>query len=144
VEPPPFFGRNEAELRACASNAVDMAEGAFDMTAMRLTVDGETVADLSVYRAATPRFALWVPEDNLLESDERVADSVADGYQVMLSPLSEGAHEVVISIPGPQTVTIAYRLAVDSGAAAAPGESGATPSSLAGEETAALGGDGPR
>jgi hypothetical protein len=69
VEPPPFFGRNEAELRACASNAVDMAEGAFDMTAMRLTVDGETVADLSVYRAATPRFALWLPEDNLLESD---------------------------------------------------------------------------
>jgi hypothetical protein len=69
---------------------------------------------------------------------------VADGYQVMLSPLSEGEHEVVISIPGPQTVTIAYRLAVDSGAAAAPGESGATPASLAGEETAALGGDGPR
>lgn len=69
MEPPPFFGRNEAELRACASNAVDMAEGAFDMTAMRLTVDGETVADLSVYLVATPRFTLWLPEDNLLESD---------------------------------------------------------------------------
>ena len=129
MEPPPFFGRDEAELRACASNAVDMAEGAFDMTAMRLTVDGETVADLSVYRAATPRFTLWLPEDNLLESDQRVADSVADGYQVMLSPLSEGEHEVVISIPGPETVTIAYRLAVVSGAAAAPGEPGATPAS---------------
>jgi hypothetical protein len=46
-----------------------MAEGAFDMTAMRLTVDGETVADLSAYRVATPRFTLWLPEDNLLESD---------------------------------------------------------------------------
>jgi hypothetical protein len=129
VEPPPFFGRNEAELRACASNAVDMAEGAFDMTAMRLTVDSETVADLSAYRAATPRFALWLPEDNLLESDQRVADSVADGYQVMLSPLSEGEHEVVISISGPETITIVYRLAVVSGAAAAPGERGATPAS---------------
>jgi hypothetical protein len=129
LEPPPFFGRTEAELRACASSAVDMAEGAFDMTAMRLTVDGETVADLSVYRAATPGFALWLPEDNLLGSEQPVADSVADGYQVMLSPLSEGAHEVVISIPGPQTVTIAYRLAVVSGAAAAPGEPGATPAS---------------
>jgi len=144
IEAPPFFGRDEAELRACAGNAVDMAEGAFDMTAMRLTVDGETIADLSPYRAATPRFALWLPDDNLLGSEQRVADSVADGYQVMLSPLSEGEHEVVISIPGPQTVTIAYRLAVVSGAAAAPGEPGATPSSLAGEETAALGGDGPR
>ena len=39
------------------------------MTAMRLTVDGETVADLSVYLVATPRFTLWLPEDNLLESD---------------------------------------------------------------------------
>lgn len=128
VEPPPFFGRDEAELRACASNAVDMAEGAFDMSAMRLTVDGETIADLSAYRAATPRFTLWLPEDNLLESDQRVADSVADGYQVMLSPLSPGMHEVVISIPGPETVTITYRLAVVSGAVAATGEPGATPS----------------
>jgi hypothetical protein len=33
VEPPPFFGRDEAELQACASNAVDMAEGAFDIPA---------------------------------------------------------------------------------------------------------------
>ena len=105
-----------------------MAEGAFDMSAVRLTVDGETIADLSPYRAATPRFALWLPEDNLLESERRVADSVADGYQVMLSPLSEGEHEVVIAIPGPETVTITYRMAVVSGAAATTGEPGATPS----------------
>ena len=128
MEPPPFFGRDEAELRACASKAVDTAEGAFDMSAMRLTVDGETIADLSAYRAATPRFTLWLPEDNLLGSDQRVADSVADGYQVMLSPLSPGEHEVVISIPGPETVTITYRVAVVSGAVAATGEPGATPS----------------
>ena len=129
VEPPPFFGRDEAELRACASNAVDMAEGAVDMSAMRLTVDGETIADLSRYRAATPRFALWLPDDNLLGSDQRVADSVADGYQVMLSPLSEGEHELVISIPGPEPITITYRLAIVSGAATEMGEPGATPSS---------------
>jgi hypothetical protein len=129
VEPPPFFGRAEAELRACANNAVDMAEGAFDMSAMRLTLDGETIADLSPYRAATPRFALWLPEDNLLGSEQRVADSVADGYQVMLSPLGEGEHELVISIPGPEPITITYRLAIVSGAAAAMGEPGATPPS---------------
>jgi hypothetical protein len=127
VEPPPFFGRDEAQLRACARNAVAMAEGAFDMTAMRLTVDGETIADLSPYRVATPRFALWLPDDNLLGSEQRVADSVADGYQVMLSPLGEGEHELVISIPGPEPITITYRLAVVSGAAAAIGEPGATP-----------------
>jgi hypothetical protein len=129
VEQPPFFGRDEAELRVCASNAVDMAEGAFDMTAMQLTVDGETLVGLSSYRAATPRFALWLPEDNLLGSEQRVADSVADGYQVMLSPLSEGEHELMISIPGPEPITITYRLTIVSGAAAVLGEPGATPSS---------------
>jgi hypothetical protein len=119
VESPPFFGRDEAELRQCASDAVDMAESALDMTAMQLTVDGHTIADLSSYRADTPLFTLWLPEGNDLGSDRTVADSVADGYQIMLSPLAEGAHEVVISLPGPQAgviITITYHLTVMSGA----------------------------
>ena len=61
-----------------------------------------------------------------------MADSVADGYQVMLSPLSEGEHEVVLSIPGPEIVTITYQLMVVSGGyVAAPGQPGATPSASA-------------
>jgi len=129
VEPPPFFGRDEAELRRCAIEAVDKAEGAFDMDRMRLTVDGQDVPDLSAYRVTTPRFTLWLPEDNVLGATSRVADSVADGYQVMLRPLSEGEHEVEISIPGPETVTITYQLTVVSGGyVASPGSPGATPS----------------
>ncbi len=46
VEPPPFFGRDETELRRCAGEAVDQAESALDMSAMAVTVDGETVGDL--------------------------------------------------------------------------------------------------
>ena len=34
VEPPPFFGRDESELRRCATAAVAMAEREQDMTAM--------------------------------------------------------------------------------------------------------------
>ena len=128
IEPPPFFGRDEAELRRCAIEAVDAAEGAFDMDAMRLTVDGHDVPDLAAYRVTTPRFTLWLPEDNVLGATGRVADSVADGYQVMLSPLGEGEHEVVISVPGPETTTVTYQLTVVSGHAAVRGEPHATPS----------------
>jgi hypothetical protein len=50
----------------------------------------------------------------------------------MLSPLSPGEHEVVITIPGPQgeePVTITYTLTVVSGSnAEAVGSSRATPS----------------
>jgi hypothetical protein len=116
VEPPPFFGRDEAELRNCATNAVDMAENAFGISTMRLTVDGQDVTDLSAYRAVTPLFTLWLPEDNLLGATRRTANSVADGYQVMLSPLSEGEHVVEIVNPGAQPVTITYHLTVSSGA----------------------------
>jgi hypothetical protein len=133
VEPPPFFGRDEAELRRCASDAVDHAESAFDMSAMALTVDGETIADLASYRVLTPLFRLWLPEENLLGSEQTIAESVADGYQVMLSPLAPGEHEVVITIPGPpgeEPVTLTYTLTVETGSSAeATGSPGATPSS---------------
>jgi hypothetical protein len=131
VESPPFFGRDEDELRQCASEAVDQAESAVDMSAMAVTVDGETVAGFASYRAATPLFRLWLPEENLLGADQSVAESVADGYQVMLSPLSLGEHEVAITIPGPQgeePVTIAYTLTVVSGSSdEATGTPSATP-----------------
>ncbi len=126
VEPPPFFGRDEAELRRCASDAVDMAETTLDMTTMQLTVDGQTVDDLSAYRTSTPLFTLQLPEDNLLGSSQRVADSVADGYLVLLSPFSVGEHVVTIAGPGPQpgeTITITYRLTVVSGGYATPSAS---------------------
>jgi Serine aminopeptidase, S33 len=120
VESPPFFGRDEAELRQCAANNVTMAESALDMTAMQLTIDGQAIGDLLAYRAATPLFTLWLPAGNNLGSDKVVADSVADGYQVMLGPLTEGDHVVVVSIPGLQpgapAVSITYRLTVVSGA----------------------------
>jgi hypothetical protein len=132
VESPPFFGRDEDELRRCASEAVDQAESAVDMSTMALTVDGETIADLAAYREATPLFRLWLPEENLLGSEQTVAESVADGYQVILSPLSLGEHEVVITIPGPQdvgSVTITYALTVVSGSSdEATGSPSATPS----------------
>jgi hypothetical protein len=133
VEPPPFFVRDERELRRCATGAVAMAEREQDMTAMQLTVDGQRVADLAAYRAVTPRFTLWFPEHNLMGSASRVADSVADGYQVLLRPLPVGEHLVEITIPAPQgevPTVVSYRLWVESGAyAAATASTVASPSS---------------
>jgi hypothetical protein len=107
-------------LRHCAANNVTMAESALDMTVMHLTIDGQPIDDLSAYRAATPLFTLWLPKGNDLGTDKPVADAVADGYQVMLSPLPAGDHVVVIAIPGLQpgepAISITYNLHVVSGA----------------------------
>ena len=117
VEPPPFFGEDEADLARCATDAVNHAEGVFDMSVMRLTVDGVDAGDLSAYRAVSPLYTMWLPEDNVLGVAERVADAVADSYQVMLAPLAVGEHNVEIVVPGPEgPVTITYQLTVTSGA----------------------------
>src|SRR6476661_2257750 len=59
----PFIGSDEAALKKCASGNVDEAEGAFDMSAMQVLIDGQAVDNLSAYRAATPLFTLWLPPD---------------------------------------------------------------------------------
>lgn len=107
VEPPPFFGRDEDELSKCASDALDMAEGASGADALGLSIDGAPAADILSYRAASSLFTVWLPEDNMLGVPAGVAQSVADGYQAMIAPLPAGEHEVVVTSPGPAgTVTI--------------------------------------
>ena len=96
-------------------------EPKYRSTAVRLKVDDQTITELSSYRADTPLMTLWLPEENMLGSAARVAESVADGYQVMLSPLSAGEHVVTMAIPGPQpgeTLEITYKLTVVDPAAA--------------------------
>lgn len=105
VEPPPFFGGDEDELRECAAAATD----SIDVSRIELTVDGEPVDDLAAYRASTALFSLVLPEPNLFGAPAGVAASVADGYQVMLGPLPEGEHVVTISDP---EITVTYRLVV--------------------------------
>ena len=87
VEAPPFFGRDEAELRACAEGLLDPA--------LRLTleVDGAAVP-VEAYRSRTPFFTVALPPDNLLGAPPVVAGVVADGYHVLLAPLPPGRHTV--------------------------------------------------
>jgi len=80
VEAPPFFGRDEAELRACAAADV---ESVFDVSA---TVDGIAVEPMEDYRTSTPLFTFNFTENNIFEAAPGVANAVGDGYQFIACP----------------------------------------------------------
>jgi hypothetical protein len=108
IEPPPFFGDNEADLRECAAAGFDE----FWPTSPSITVDGAAVPDITRFRTQTPVFGYTLPEDNLLgaPAGTTATKAISDGIAVMLKPLSPGRHRVVISyespfLPGPGTTT---------------------------------------
>ena len=122
AEPPPWHGDDEAELRTCAQTMHDNVPPEL-LAQIELTVDGEALADMDSYRALTPAFELNLPPDNLLGVDAGIALAVADGYQALLAPLSEGEHEIVASVPGENGPLVAtYHLTVV--ATGEPGEPG--------------------
>ncbi|MGY1734666.1 hypothetical protein [Geodermatophilus sp. SYSU D00684] len=91
VEPPPFFGGNEAELRKCA-RAVDASGGT-----LAVTVDGRPFP-LSLVE--TPLLALDLPEDNILGVPPQRALSVGAGFVALVHPLPPGTHQIVITGTG--------------------------------------------
>jgi hypothetical protein len=92
TEPPPFAGTNEEDLRACA--ALELQRYAN----ISVSVDGETVPDIEAYRLASPLFTLTLPEHNALGAPAGASYAVAEGYQVILRPLSPGEHHVVVHL----------------------------------------------
>jgi hypothetical protein len=88
VERPPFFGSNEAELRACRGCAGEP---------LALTVDGEPVPLTLV---ETPLLTIDLPEDNILGVPPQQALSVGAGFVALLHPLPPGTHELVITSRG--------------------------------------------
>lgn len=92
VEPPPFFGRNEQELQACAAQWVDTTGE------QSIALDGEEVADLDQYRVTSPLFTMIFPEDNDWGVPAGVAEAVAEGYTLILKPLPVGEHELVLTV----------------------------------------------
>jgi len=95
VEPPPFFGANEEELRDCAACWADL----IDVSSLQATLDGEALADLGSYRAASPLFTFAFPEDNIfgIPDGPGTGQAVSDGYWVLLNPLSAGEHTLSFS-----------------------------------------------
>jgi hypothetical protein len=92
VEPPPYVGGDEAELRTCAAAEVDRYTG------IVVRVDGQEVPEIEAYRDSSPRFIMTLPDHNVLGVPAGIAYAVADGYQLMVAPLPLGDHEIVAHV----------------------------------------------
>ena len=88
-EAPPFFGRDEAELRACA-RAVDA-----ELPTPTITLDGTSAP---VSEVETDLLRIKLPKDNIFGASERRGLSVAHGWVSDVGRLSRGRHEIVIHI----------------------------------------------
>jgi len=90
VEPPPYFGRNEDELRTCA------AAQAYTVP-HQIAIDGQEVPNLETYRTSSPLFTLTFTEDNFLGLPPGVALSVAEGASLLIAPLPPGEYEITVT-----------------------------------------------
>lgn len=90
VEPPPFFGRDEAELTECAIAATDA------LVEVNVSINGEEVPDVVSYRSVSPMFTLTFPENNLFDVPAGVANSVSDGYSIIIAPPAPGEYEITV------------------------------------------------
>jgi len=111
VEPPPWFGRNEEELRACAAAAVDQTEE------VHATINGQELPDFASYRTSSPLFTMSFPENNIFGVAPGVADAVAETYSVIIAPPAPGEYVIAgsLRIAGdPQTYSGSYTLIVQA------------------------------
>jgi hypothetical protein len=113
IEPPPFFGATEADLRTCAAEGLQEFFG--DAT-QSISVDGVEVADLDRYRTQTPLFSYTLPPDNVYGLPPATATkAISDGTAVIVQPLPHGEHEIVVHLEAPAlggTTEIIYNLTV--------------------------------
>ncbi len=81
---------DEESLRECANYLADHIQD------LKATIDGKELKHLGLYRAESPLFTIGpLPADNILGADPgATAPSVADGFYIMLAPLSRGEHYI--------------------------------------------------
>jgi hypothetical protein len=110
VEPPPFFGRTESELRECASASLE------DFSGISARINGQDVADLESYRIGSPLFTLTFPEDNIFGLEPGVAQSVSESYGFIIAPPPPGEYDIVFSTtdPGLPDVVATYNVIVEA------------------------------
>jgi len=116
VEPPPFFGRDEDELRACAATATD----AIPIATHALSINGQDVPDLASYRTSSPLTPIVFPENNVFGAPAGTALFVNDAYNLLLAPPAPGTYEIVLTV-GAQVLDI-YQITVEAPQVIEPGE----------------------
>jgi hypothetical protein len=92
LEPDPFHGADEAELRACANGHIDQTSG------LSASIDGVSVNNLDAYRVESPLFEFGpLPGDNIFGAAAGTTTlSVDAGIYVLVAPLSVGKHTITI------------------------------------------------
>jgi len=90
LEPDPFHGDDEAEMRACANGHIDHTSG------LIAVIDGVPVQDLGAYRVESPLFEFGpLPADNVLGAPAGTTSLAVDaGVYLMLAPLRPGSHTI--------------------------------------------------
>jgi len=85
---------------------------------MQVTIDGQSVNQLTQYRAASPgAFSVTLPDSNVVGLPAGTyAPQVADGYWLLLAPLEPGKHRISVEVtPDPNRGTpfkITYSITV--------------------------------
>jgi hypothetical protein len=85
------LGATKAERRETAEFLVD------HIVNVSCSIDGEPVPNIDNYRVASPQFSFNAPTPWIFGETGGRGKSVADGYYVILFPLSRGTHTVRIS-----------------------------------------------
>jgi len=111
VEPPPYFGRDEDELRACAAAATDADATSIPVAAFTVTINGQEVPNLASYRSSTPLAPIILSEDNVFGAPAGVALFVNDAYSLLIAPPPVGTYEIVLT-QGADLIT--YEVSVEA------------------------------
>jgi len=91
LEPPEsgFHGDTEEEQAECATYWSD------HIVNPSVDIDGLPVPNIASYRVVSPQFEFTAPDPNiLLVPGGGPGTAVADGYYLMVSPLSRGTHTI--------------------------------------------------
>jgi hypothetical protein len=102
--PGPPNGTSDADLLACATaqanHALDVGRGA----SLEADVDGVTLQNLPNYRAVSPPFDFTAVDGNPFSVPAGPSHAVADGFWIILTPLSPGMHTIhfAATVPFPE------------------------------------------
>jgi hypothetical protein len=91
LEPDPFHGDTPEERAACAKGFMDI------VTILSAVIDGKVVQNPGAYRVQSGDFGFMVPDNNILGVPGPTSgNSSADGFYLLLHPLSAGTHTIEI------------------------------------------------